>query len=114
MKLTLKHFNIAGGPGLHASIKSHLNSLTSILKIDEALVSLSRYHASSPAFHVKIQLVTPGPDVFAESNDHTLQAAISKVVKQLQEKVSRRSQKRLQKIKSNLSSPAECSRGVRR
>ena len=41
---------------------------------------LERRHEGSPPFRVSVHLVTPGPDVFAESCDHTLHAAIGKVM----------------------------------
>jgi ribosome-associated translation inhibitor RaiA len=59
---------------------------------------------------VNVHLVTPGPDVFAESRDHTLRAAFSKALAELREKITSRATKRLRRMKSNLSAPAAKSR----
>jgi ribosome-associated translation inhibitor RaiA len=51
-----------------------------------------------------VHLVTPGPDVVAETRDHTLHAAFAKALAQLREQITSRASKRLQRLKSNLKS----------
>ena len=61
-----------------------------------------RVRHASPAYQVHVHLVTPGPDVFAESRDHTLRAAFGKAMTQLHEQITSRAGKRWQRFKSNL------------
>jgi ribosome-associated translation inhibitor RaiA len=73
-----------------------------------------RLENSSPAYQVNVHLVTPGPDVFAESRDHTLRAAFGKVMAELKEKIGGREMKRTKRLRSKLNAPAGRSRsGVR-
>ena len=48
------------------------------MQIDEANVRLECRFEESPAFSVRVHLVTPGPDVVAESRDHTIRAAVTR------------------------------------
>ncbi len=84
MKLTLKHSGIHHPiDRLRRLVQRAIDPLQPLRQIDEAKVRLTREENSSPPFRVHAQLVTPGPDVFAEARDHTLAAALGKVMKQL-------------------------------
>lgn len=113
MKLTLKHVSIRSTNELDSWVENQIFSLQPKLQIDEANVRLVHQREASPPYGVHVHLVTPGPDVFAEDNDHTLQAAFAKVMTQLRDKITSRTAKRFQKIKSNLSAPATKSCGAR-
>lgn len=89
MKLTLQHLSIRSTNALDSWIEKQIFSLQPTLRIDEANVRLVRQTEASPAYSVHVHLVTPGPDVFAEGSDHTLQAAFMKVMTQLRNKISR-------------------------
>ena len=102
MKLTLQHFAIRSTNALDAWIENQIFSLQPRLQIDEANVRLAHRREFSPAFQVRVHLVTPGPDVFAESRDHTLRAAFAKAMAQLHEQITSRATKRLQRLRSNL------------
>jgi ribosome-associated translation inhibitor RaiA len=52
---------------------------------------------------VNVHLVTPGPDVYAETRDHTLRAAFAKAINQLRAQITSRAQKRIQRWKTRLS-----------
>ena len=106
MKLSVQHRDIRSTDSVDALIEEHIFSLQPRLQIDEAIVRLEHRAGSSPAFRISVHLVTPGPDVFAESDDHTVLAAVQKVMKQLRDKIADRHAKRAQKLKSNLSAPA--------
>jgi ribosome-associated translation inhibitor RaiA len=80
MKLTLEHHHLRSTDELDSMIEERILALQSRLQIDEANVRLARHYETSPAFSVHIHLVTPGPDVLAEGRDHTLRAAIEKVM----------------------------------
>jgi ribosome-associated translation inhibitor RaiA len=113
MKLTLQHFAIRSTNALDAWVENQIFSLQPRLQIDEANVRLECRFEESPAFKVRVHLVTPGPDVFAEGNDHTLRAAFGKVMRELSTKITHRSRRRLQRSKGNLSAPAAKTRPVR-
>ena len=102
MRLNVQDLNIRPFEKLGAWGESQLRALATMRQIDEANVRLVRLDDASPAYQVHVHLVTPGPDVFAESRDHTLRAAFSKAMTQLREQITSRAAKRLQRLKSNL------------
>ena len=103
MRLNLQHLNLRSLDTLDSWVEEQMLALGRARQIDEANVRLERLENASPAYQVNVHLVTPGPDVFAESRDHTLHAAFEKVIKQLREQITSRDTKRLQRLKSNLS-----------
>ena len=113
MKLTLQHLCIRSTNALDSWIEKQSFSLQPALRIDEANVRLVRQPEASPAYRVHVHLVTPGPDVFAEGNDHTLQAAFAKVMAQLRYKITGRAAKRMHRIRSQLSAPSARTRDSR-
>lgn len=112
MRLNVQHFGLASTDALDSWVEKQILALGRLRQIDEANIKLTRHANSSPPFQVEAHLVTPGPDVFAEARDHTLQAAFTKVLDQLRETITSRETKRLRKMKSQLSAPAAKARGV--
>lgn len=102
MRLNLQHLNLRSLDTLDSWVAKQILALGQARQIDEANVRLVRVKNASPAYQVNVHLVTPGPDVFAESRDHTLRAAFIKALAQLREQITSRTTKRLQRIKSNL------------
>lgn len=102
MRLNVQHLNIRSLDALDSWVEKQILALGRARRIDEANVRLIRLHEASPAYQVNVHLVTPGPDVFVESRDHTLRAAFAKAVARLREQISRRAGKRLQRLKTNL------------
>jgi ribosome-associated translation inhibitor RaiA len=102
MRLNVQHLNIRPLDMMPVWVEQQLRALGATRQIDEANVRLVRVHNASPAYQVHVHLVTPGPDVFAESRDHTLRAAFAKAMSQLREQITTRATKRLQRLKSNL------------
>lgn len=102
MKLNVQHHNLRSTHELDSLIEDRILALQSRLQIDEANVRLECHFEASPAFGVRIHLVTPGPDVFAEGRDHTLRAAVRKAMAQIETKMGHRAAKRLQRLRSNL------------
>jgi ribosome-associated translation inhibitor RaiA len=94
MKLTLQHHRLRSTDELDSLVEERILALQPRLQIDEANVRLECRHEDSPAFSVRIHLVTPGPDVIAEGRDHTILAAVNKVMAALQEKIGSRALKR--------------------
>jgi ribosome-associated translation inhibitor RaiA len=94
MKLTVKHHNVPSTNAIDSWVEEQIISLQPTLKIDEADITLARREESSPAYQVNVHLVTPGPDVFAEGRDHTLQAALNKTMAALRGKIGGRATRR--------------------
>ena len=94
MKLILSHRHHKPSPSFTALVKQRIQSLRDDLQIDEARVLMERRLETSPPFRVAAHLVTPGPDVFADAVDHTLRAALEKMIGQLESRIVHRHQKR--------------------
>ncbi len=113
MRLNVQHLNLPAMETLDSWVEKQIFTLGRARQIDEANIRLIRLENASPAYRVHVHLVIPGPDVFAESCDHTLRAAFTKVMAQLREQIALRASKRLQRRKSNLSEPAAKTRNTR-
>lgn len=105
MRLNLQHFSVRSTDALDSWVEQQILALGRLRQIDEANIRLACHRDVSPAYHVRVHLVTPGPDVVAESNDHTLRAAVDKAVKELQNKIVGRVTQRLRTAKSKLGAP---------
>ena len=104
MKLNVQHIHIRSTDAVDTLIEDRIIALQPRLQIEEANVRLEHRREISPAFHVHVHLVTPGPDVLADGRVHTLRAAIEKLMAALEQKLTARGYKRTQRIKSNLQS----------
>ena len=113
MRLNLQHFSVRSTNALDSWVERQILSLGRLRQIDEANIRLACHRDVSPAYHVRVHLVTPGPDVVAESNDHTLKAAVDKVIKQLQNTIAGRVAQRLRRGKDKLTTPAPNARANR-
>jgi ribosome-associated translation inhibitor RaiA len=94
MKIVLKHIHHSPSASFTALIEQHLKELGKSLQIDEARVVIERRLEASPPFGISAHLVTPGPDVFAEAEDHTLRAALLKMIDQIERRIDHRLLKR--------------------
>lgn len=103
MKLTLRHRHLEPSPSFNALVESGIKSLEPSLRIDEARVSIERQEEASPPFRITAHLVTPGPDVCADATDHTLRAALGKLIRRIREKITHRSGRRGRRHRSNIS-----------
>jgi ribosome-associated translation inhibitor RaiA len=106
MKLTLQHFDIRSTDALDTLVEERILGLGPRLRIDEANVRLERHRGASPAFRVQVHLVTPGPDVLAEGRDHTIRAALEKVLTELELKINGRALERRRRVRGNCQAPA--------
>jgi len=102
MKLNVQHIHIRSTDAVDTLIEDRIIALQPRLQIEEANVRLEHRREISPAFRVHVHLVTPGPDVLAEGRDHTIRAAVEKVMADLEQKIAYRWLKRTQRVKSNL------------
>ncbi len=114
MKLTLEHHHLRSTDELDSLIEERILALQPRLQIDEANVRLEHRRESSPAFRVHVHLVTPGPDVLAEGRDHTLRAAIEKVMAALEARIGDRIEKRHRRVRGNLQEPTRMRLGQSR
>jgi len=106
MKLTLQHHHLRSSDELDSLIENRILALQSRLQIDEANVLLECRLEQSPAFSVRVHLITPGPDIFAKRRDHTIRAAIEKVMADVAAKISSRFEKRRWRTRGNIQEPA--------
>ena len=111
MKINVQRFGITSTDASNSWVEQQLTAMGRLRQIDEINVKLTQHTHSSPAFQVNVHLVTPGPDVFAEGRDHTLRAAVTKVVTELRATITSREAKRLRRTKSQLSEPTVKTRG---
>ena len=102
MRLNVQQLNLRPLDRFDGWVERQLRALGVTRQIDAANVRLVRLENASPAYQVKVHLVTPGPDVFAESRDHTLRAAFAKAMRQLRDQITSRATRRVQRLKSNL------------
>ena len=105
MKLITQHHNLRSTDELDSLVEERIFTFEPRLQIDEAWVRLECQWEESPAYRVAIRLVTPGPDLQAEGCDHTIRAALGKVVTDLEDKVRHRSRKPFRRLQSNLQMP---------
>ncbi len=105
MILNVTQTGIQSAKRLASVVRKEILSLGPLRQIDEAKVHLSREHEASPPFRVHVHLVTPGPDVFAEARDHTLTAALSKVMRQLVSVIGSRAERRQARLRDNQQAP---------
>ncbi len=112
MKIRMKNLNHQPSAALVAHLEEQLRVFAERRQIDEARVTLEHRLEASPAFYVEVHLVTPGPDFTARAADHTLRAALAKVVTGLHEKMEDRGANRNRRLRSNLQEPAALQAGA--
>lgn len=83
-------------------VEAQLKKLGSLVAIASARVTLERQHEVKPAFRVLTLLEVPGPDFHAEASDNTLQAALSKVVKDLDRQIRARKNRQVDRWKTKV------------
>jgi ribosomal subunit interface protein len=106
MKLTIQHFEVRSTHALDSQVEERILALQPRLQIDEANVRLEHQREVSPPFGVRVHLVTPGPDVVAEGHDHTLGAAMDKVMLELENKIGNRTTRHQERQRNQRKSAA--------
>lgn len=97
MRLTLTHRIQPLSKSVLELIEAKLESLEPSLKIEEAIVHVTKSLTDSPPFSISFHLVTPGPDIKVSASDHTQRAAVLKAFKMIDNKLEHRDAKRLQR-----------------
>ncbi len=98
MKLILTSSRGTSNPKLESSLRSFLDSLVPLMRIEEARVRLEYVHEASPPYRATAHLVVPGPDLKADVCDHTEFTALSKLTDRLRSQVLERVGKRLKRF----------------
>ena len=84
---------------LRNRLASDLLSLTHLIPIAHADVSLERHHTATPPFQAAAMLVVPGPDIHVSARDHTWPAAWQKVLELLREQIEQRQRRQAKRKK---------------
>ena len=71
-------------------IEQRLEQLDQIIPVGTARVVLEHQPNASPPFCASVKMTVPGPAIHAAARDHTLKAAVLKVVRRLEEQVEAR------------------------
>ena len=83
-------------------VEAQLKRLQNLAAIASARVTLEWQHELKPAFRVLALLEVPGPDFHAEARDYTLQAALLKVVNNLERQIRVRKNHQAEKWKTKV------------
>jgi ribosome-associated translation inhibitor RaiA len=78
-----------------------LRRLQNLAAIASARITFERHRESQPPFKVKALLEVPGPDFHAEASDHTLPAALHKVIRNLERQIQSRRNKLARRRKAH-------------
>jgi ribosome-associated translation inhibitor RaiA len=114
MKISISYHLIQPSLATDQSIARELATVANLLQIDEARVDIQFLPEESPAYAVRAHLVTPGPDIFASGRDHTLGAAIKKMIGDLELRIIHRRHKQVRRKKPETTGrPAPEMRGSR-
>jgi ribosome-associated translation inhibitor RaiA len=65
----------------------HLERLDLLIPISSAQVVLEHQRNATPPFCASVDLAVSGPDIHAAARDHTLEAAVLKVARRLEEQI---------------------------
>ena len=102
MNLTLRYRGLNARAFWRGLVEAQLKRLQNLAAIASAQVTLERQHELKPAFRVLAFLEVPGPDFHAEARDHTLQAALLKVVNSLERQIRARKNHQADKARAKL------------
>jgi ribosome-associated translation inhibitor RaiA len=101
MKLTIRYRFLNARAIWQSLIERHVKGLEKLAAIGAANVTVERQPDAGPPFRVQALLEVPGPDFHAEASDHTLQAAVLKVVRNLEHQIKTRRARHRDRRKTN-------------
>jgi ribosome-associated translation inhibitor RaiA len=76
-----------------------LEHLDRLIPISLAQVLLEHQPDTAPPFCASVELAVPGPDIHAAARDHTLEAALLKVGRRLEEQIEDRKNRQQLRLK---------------
>jgi len=100
MKLTINYRFLNPSATWQRLVEKHLKGLERLAAIASAKVTLEHRGDAGPEFRVWALLEVPGPDFHAEASDYTIQAALLKVVRNLEHQIRTRRMRHKDKRKS--------------
>lgn len=86
--------------GTDRPMDGHLEHLGRLIAISSARVVLEHQSNTAPAFCASVDLAVSGPDIHAAARDHTLEAALLKVARRLEEQIEARKNRQALRQKS--------------
>lgn len=102
MQILLRHCGLNARAIWRGMVEHQLKRLQNLAAIASARVTLEWQRESKPAFRVQALLEVPGPDYHAEARGYTLQAALLKVVGDLERQMRARLQRRADRRNTNV------------
>ena len=102
MNVILRYHGLRARAVWQGLVEAQLKRLQDLAAIASARVTLEWQHEVKPAFRVLALLEVPGPDFHAEASDYTLQAALLKVVKNLERQMRMRKSRQADNRKTNV------------
>ncbi len=102
MKILLRYCSLNARAFWQGMVENQLKQLQHLAAIASARVTLEWQREFKPAFRVEAQLEVPGPDFHAEARDNTFQAALLKVVKDLERQIRSRKNRRADRRNTNV------------
>jgi ribosomal subunit interface protein len=102
MRIAIRYYGLNARTIWQGLVETQLKKLQQLAVIASAQVALKRQFEVKPSFRVSALLEVPGPDFHAEASDYTLQAALLKVVKNLERQIRMRKSRQADKRKTNL------------
>lgn len=113
MKTTLHYRGLNAQTAWQAVVEAQLRPLENLATIASAQVVLERRWEIRPTFRVQVLLEVPGPDFHAEAEGYTLQAALHKVVEDLDQQIRARLGRRVDRHRSKLQLGISPNRSIR-
>ncbi len=102
MNIILRYCGLNARAVWRELVENQLKRLQGLAAIASAQVTLAWERELKPAFRVHAQLEVPGPDYHSEARDHTLRAALQKVVHDLERQIRSRNIRRAERWKTNV------------
>ena len=102
MNITIRYCGITKRAYWQSLIETSLRKLQHLATIAKARVTIESRPQVKSGFRVVTELEVPGPDFHAEAREHTLPAALLKVVKDLERQMRSRKSRRANQWKTNV------------
>ena len=90
MKLKIEYRHHLPSDSFAGLVRQEINELNTCHRIEEASVFIERQPRATPPFRISLHLITSGPELTEEANDHTLRTALGKVIARVREKLEPR------------------------
>ncbi len=115
MNIIVKYCSLTKRALWQELVEKNVGKLQNLAAIATARVTLEWQRGVKPAFRVLTELEVPGPDFHAQASDHTIPAALVKVVRNLEKRTRSRKNRRADQWQTNVRlglNPARTSSGL--